>query len=146
MFYQFRVKENDKDFLRFLWWENNDTTSKPVDYRMKVHLFGAASSPGCANYGLKHLAQEHKEEFPMASCFIARNFYVDDGITSLPSQGEAVKLAKEARELCQRGGIRLHKFVSNNKDVTESIPESERSAGVTSLDLDLEESMERALG
>ena len=30
-------------------------------YRMKVHLFGAASSPGCANFGLKFLAEEHKE-------------------------------------------------------------------------------------
>lgn len=27
----------------------------------KVHLFGAASSLGCANYGLKYLAKSQKE-------------------------------------------------------------------------------------
>ena len=146
MFYQFQVTEEHRDYLRFLWWEGKDTKGKPVDYRMKVHLFGAASSPGCANYGLKHLAKEYKDDFPMASRFLARNFYVDDGITSLPSSEEAIHLTREAMELCQRGGIRLHKFVSNTKSVLESIPESERSVDVTSLDLNLEESMERALG
>ena len=56
MFHRFRVEEQDRNFLRFLWWEDGDTTRDILDYRMKVHLFGAASSPGCANYGLKHLA------------------------------------------------------------------------------------------
>ena len=30
---------------------------------MTVHLFGAGSSPGCANYGLKQIADDHEEEF-----------------------------------------------------------------------------------
>ena len=28
------------------------------EYRMKVHLFRAASSPGCANYGFKKAADD----------------------------------------------------------------------------------------
>ncbi|KAI3375257.1 hypothetical protein L3Q82_021764, partial [Scortum barcoo] len=35
---------------------NGNLQAKPSIYRMRVHLFGAASSPGCANFGLKHLA------------------------------------------------------------------------------------------
>ncbi|KAL1251812.1 hypothetical protein QQF64_019608 [Cirrhinus molitorella] len=53
MFHRFHVSQEDRDYLRFLWWENGDTRSEPKEYRMKVHLFGAASSPGCANYGMK---------------------------------------------------------------------------------------------
>ena len=30
---------------------------------MKVHLFGATSSPGCAIYGLKKLAKEYGTKF-----------------------------------------------------------------------------------
>ena len=73
------MEEQDRNFLRFLWWEDGDTTRDILDYRMKVHLFGAASSPGCANYGLKHLAGQYEAEYPVAAKFINRHFYVDDG-------------------------------------------------------------------
>lgn len=53
MFHQFVVHEADRDFLRLLWWEEGNLDAEPKEYRMKVHLFGAASSPKCANYGLK---------------------------------------------------------------------------------------------
>lgn len=52
MFHQFQVKEEDQDYLRFLWWDNGDFQSEPSVYRMRVHLFGVASSPGCATTAL----------------------------------------------------------------------------------------------
>ncbi|KAJ8347490.1 hypothetical protein AAFF_G00192870 [Aldrovandia affinis] len=63
--------------------------------------FGASSSPGCANFGLKYLARQHKDDYPSASAFIEKNFYVDDGLTSVPSIEEAKKLIVEAQELCK---------------------------------------------
>lgn len=58
MFHQFRVRAEDQDYLRFLWWDNGDFHSSPSVYRMRVHLFGAASSPACANFGLKYIAAQ----------------------------------------------------------------------------------------
>ena len=46
MFHQVRVAEQDRDLLRFLWWEDGDTSKEPIEFRMTVHLFGATSSPG----------------------------------------------------------------------------------------------------
>ncbi|XP_066499342.1 uncharacterized protein [Hoplias malabaricus] len=83
MFHRFHVSEEDRDYLRFLWWKGGATESEPKAYRMKVHLFGAASSPGCANYGMKYLATQNEKEYPLAADFIRKNFYVDDGIVSL---------------------------------------------------------------
>ena len=88
MFHQFRVDKKDRDYLRFFW--NDD------DYRMKVHLFGAASSPGCANYGLKQIAIGYEEDSPDAAFFIRKNFYVDNGLTSVKTADSAKKLIKEA--------------------------------------------------
>ena len=51
MFHQVRVNEEQGDLLHFLWLEDGDTTKDPHEYRMTVHLFGATSSPGCANFG-----------------------------------------------------------------------------------------------
>lgn len=81
MFHQFHMKREDQDYLRFLWWENGNLETIPSIYRMKVHLFGAASSPGCANFRLKHLAGQGQGQFSEDSIrFIQRNFYVDDGL------------------------------------------------------------------
>lgn len=99
MFHQFHVKTEDRDYLRFLWWDNGDLEPQPAVYRMKVHLFGAASSPGCANYGLKDIAAEGQGSFSEDSIkFIQGNFYVDDGLVSVSSETEANNLVKEARE------------------------------------------------
>lgn len=53
MFHQFKVNIEHRNFLRFLWWGDGGFDRSPEDYRMTVHLFGAVSSPGCANFGLK---------------------------------------------------------------------------------------------
>ncbi|XP_062848434.1 uncharacterized protein LOC134310729 [Trichomycterus rosablanca] len=147
MFHQFHVPIKDRDYLRFLWWTNGDTNTQPRDYRMKVHLFGAVSSPGCANYGLKQLAKDNSHLYPMGAQFIARDFYVDDGVTSVESAERAIELALEARELCANGGLRLHKFVSNSNVVLQSIPPSERATDTKTKNLTLNDmSLERALG
>ena len=40
MFHQVRVKPDDQDALRFLWWPRGNTNEPPRAYRMTVHLFG----------------------------------------------------------------------------------------------------------
>lgn len=92
---------------------------------MKVHIFGAASSSGCANFGLKYIANKNSHLCPLGSEFILRNFYVDEGVTSLEDTEMAIKVADEARKLCATGGLRLHKFMSNDGAVLNSIPASE---------------------
>nr|XP_055041009.1 uncharacterized protein LOC129428127 [Misgurnus anguillicaudatus] len=147
MFHQFHVDKADRDYLRFLWWRNGDVNSPPQTFRMRVHLFGASSSPGCANFGLKHLAKKGEHSHSLGSQFIMRDFYMDDGVSSVENAEKGIQLAQEARHLCSLGGLRLHKFVSNSKTVLESIPSSERATDVNTVDLSLvNEPLERALG
>ncbi|XP_076869830.1 uncharacterized protein LOC143521148 [Brachyhypopomus gauderio] len=147
MFHQFHVAKEHQDYLRFLWWDKGDLDSKPAVYRMKVHLFGAASSPGCSNFGLKHLASQGHGRFSEESIkFIQNGFYVDDGLTSVKSSAEAIHLVEESRALCRTGRLRLHKFVSNDKVVIASIP-PEECAQTRDLNMALGElHIERALG
>lgn len=70
VFHRFHVNPEDRDFLRFLWWKDRNTDTEPKEYRMRVHIFGAASSPGCANYGIKYLAREQEKDYPLAARFI----------------------------------------------------------------------------
>ncbi|KAJ8381206.1 hypothetical protein SKAU_G00019840, partial [Synaphobranchus kaupii] len=139
MFHRFHVDQEDRDYLRFMWWENGELNSEPKEYRMKVHLFGAASSPGCANYGMKYLASQHDKEYPLAANFIKESFYVDDGLVSVEHVDTAIRLVKEAQEVFAEGRLHLHKFISNNREVLESVPESERASGVRDVDLSHDE-------
>ena len=61
MFHSFYVNPDDRHYLRFLWFAN-DLTSPIVEYQMNVHLFGAASSPGVANFCLHQTAETHRQE------------------------------------------------------------------------------------
>ena len=40
MFYQVKVPDNQRSFLRYLWQNNNDLNGELVDYEIGVHVFG----------------------------------------------------------------------------------------------------------
>ena len=128
MFHQVHVSEEHRDLLRFLWWDQGDTTKEPTKYRMTVHLFGVTSSPDCANLALRTAADDGKDDLGVeAASFIKENFYIDDGLRSVPTVPEATKLIKNATEMCMRGSFKLHKFMSNSKEIVESIPVESRA-------------------
>ena len=147
MFHQFHVNLEDRDFFRFLWWENGDLDGDVIDCRMTVHLFGATSSPGCANFGIRSLASKYEQTHASAAAFIKRNFYVDDGITSVRTTAEAQTLITETRELCAKGNLNLHKFLSNNSDALIGLQQSKCASPERELNMDRENAAtERALG
>lgn len=148
MFHQVRVPAKDTNLLRFLWWPQGNHKQELEEYRMVVHLFGATSSPSCANFALRRCAENHQERFsPEASQTVMRNFYVDDCLKSVESEDKAVALIQEVRALCALGGFKVTKWISNSRTVLASVPEDERATGVKDLDLDKDLlPIERALG
>ena len=66
-----------------------------------------------------------------ASKTLQDNFYVDDLLKLLDNEKEAIKLIKDVKEMCASGGFKLTKFLSNSKEVSQSIDEADRRQGVT---------------
>lgn len=96
MFHQVHVSNKHVNFLRFLWWPGGDTAQALQEYRMKVHLFGAASSPSCANYALRRTADDNAGHFPPeVVSTVKNNFYVDDCLRSMASEEEARKMIQD---------------------------------------------------
>lgn len=95
MFYSFKVKQDHRNYLRFLWHKENCPGEEIIEYRMTVHVFGNSPSPAVAIYGLQRTAELGEAEYGTdAKEFVLRNFYVDDGITSVPSEKTAIDLLK----------------------------------------------------
>ena len=96
MFHNFAVNPEHRDFLRFLWFKDGDINQPIVEYRMNVHLFGAVSSPGVANFGLMATAKEGSLEFgENARDFLEQEFYVDDSLKSFANPEEAIATVKK---------------------------------------------------
>ncbi|XP_064621621.1 uncharacterized protein LOC135484228 [Lineus longissimus] len=137
MFHQVGVNVEHRNLLRFLWWEGGNLNNAPKEYRMTVHLFGATSSPGCANFALKRAASDHEAVYRKESAdFVRNDFYVDDGCSSKDGNPkDTVNMIEGAIGICNQGGFRLHKVMSSDKQVLAAIPPSERGKGIQTLDL-----------
>ncbi|XP_048011443.1 uncharacterized protein LOC125244827 [Megalobrama amblycephala] len=148
MFHQVRVANSDVNYLRFLWWPQGDFTQNPKEYRMLVHIFGAVSSPSCANFALQKTADDNELFYhPQVVNTIRESFYVDDCVKSVATEAEAVQLVKDLTALCNKGGFELTKWISNSRTVIASIPENQRAKEIRTLDLDKDHlPTERALG
>ena len=148
MFHQVRVPEGQRDFLRFLWWPDGDLTQDLEEYQTNVHLFGAVSSPSCSNFALRKAADDAEEIVGTETADVLRkNFYVDDCLRSEGKEDTAIERIGDVRHACAHGGFNLAKFVSNSKNVLESIPEEVRAPEVRSLELGSDYyPVERALG
>ena len=77
---------------------------------MTIHLFGRGSSPGCCNFGLKTAADNEQEFGFEPAKFLRKDFYVDDGLKSVPSTSDAKELICKTKEMCPHRGFNLHKF------------------------------------
>lgn len=59
---------------------------------------------------------EGEEYGSEARKFVERHFYVDNGLKSFPSEGEAISVLKATQDML----IKLHKITSNNTGVMKA--------------------------
>jgi hypothetical protein len=128
-FLQVNVPVEDTDSLRFLWWPDGDLNKSPEQYKMMRHIFGATDSPSCCNYVVKRTAQDNQNQFSQAAvAAVKREMYVDDFLKSVDmSPQEAMQLVQEVVELLGKGGFRITKLYSNNREILSAIPQDERA-------------------
>ncbi|XP_038077334.1 uncharacterized protein LOC119745182 [Patiria miniata] len=148
MFFQVRVPGEDRDCLRFFWWPNANLKEQPVAYRLKVHPFGAVSSPSCSSFALKQTVEDNVGDYGEASCdIVKRSFYVDDCLVSVGTEQEAAHLIQSTTALCKQGGFHLTKWVSNSHQVLQTVPIEERAKDIRELSMENQNlPNERALG
>ena len=113
---------------------------------MLVHIFGAMSSPCCANKAVHQTADDNEDQFyPDVTRTVCRNLYIDDVLKSVPNKGRAIWLKQQLIQLMKKGGFHLSKFSSNSRKFLAMLPEKERANPVLNLDVD-DLPIERALG
>ena len=119
MFHQVCVKPDDSNALCFLWWANGDLSSQPQEFMMTLHLFGGVSSPSCANFALRKMADDNQGFDSEIVNTVKRSFYVDDRLKSVKSEQDGISLTKNLTSLLKKVGFRLTTWLSNSREVID---------------------------
>lgn len=128
----------------FFWHHDNNPDNELLEYRMCVHVFGNCPSPAVATYGLRKCVTSDTNpgdsDINKIKDFIVRNFYVDDGLASFPTMGQAVSVVKGTQNaLLEGGNLRLHKIASNSDKVMAQFPAEDLAKGIEIFNLNNED-------
>ncbi|UYV71228.1 hypothetical protein LAZ67_8002292 [Cordylochernes scorpioides] len=121
-FLQIQVREEDREFLRFLWWKKDQKTLK--FYRHCRVFFGLTSSPFLLATTIKyHLSLPQFQDNRYAE-LLARSFYVDNCILSLSSTHDVKRITKESSDIMMQAKFELRDWMWNEPGITEQDPAS----------------------
>jgi hypothetical protein len=124
MYNQVYVPEKDRDYLRFLWFDDQD---RIIHYRMTRHLFGGVWCSSAASYALRHTVLDNVKLDPLIADTVMNAFYVDDCLKSVSTRNEALMVIHGTKALLSEAGFNLTKFVSNDAQILQHIPENDRA-------------------
>ena len=127
-FLQVAVPKDDSRCLRFLWREDPERRIELYEYTR--HVFGAKSSPTCANYALHQVAKDNAVNDENLVKAVQRNFYMDDFLKSVRTPQEAIEIYQKVRDILIKGGFKLTKWITSDEEVKSHIPETDRSKKV----------------
>ncbi len=147
MFHCFKVQPADRNYLRFLWFRENNPENEVTELCMNVHVFENSPSPAVAMYCLRSAALEGKNKFGRdALQFVEQDFYMDNGLKSLPSPEMAINLLKKTQDMLAGSNLKLNKLASNSKEVMRVFPFEDYANSLKELDLGVNSlSMQRSL-
>lgn len=127
------IKQEDRDMLRFLWFED-PFAKKPeiAEFRFNRLVFGLRPSPSILGATIKHHLRLYKQSEPEMAEMLERSLYVDDLITGTETDEEALVVYKKSKQIMAEGGFNLRKWNSNSRTLLRAIESVENSSGAQS--------------
>ena len=116
MYNQVRVPQDDRDALRFLWFEGDDI----LQLRMTSHLFGGVWCACVSSYALqKAVADEHCATD--VQCAVLKSFYVDDLLYSFDDKEGGARVINAIDTVMRDNGFQLSKFNANDGSLLSNL-------------------------
>ena len=111
MFRQFKLHQDDFDWLHILW--RNDPSEKLQHYRMTTVVYGTACAPYQANRALLQLAEDERALFPKGAHVLENHVYVDDALAGGDTLEDALDVRDQLINILNAAGMKLDKWSSN---------------------------------
>lgn len=128
-FLQVALSQEDRDALRFLWYETTPESGKDlpavVTWKMTRVPFGATSSPFLLAATLRHHLKRLQDEYPVTTGILRDHLYVDDLVTGADSTNEAILICDEAEGILEGAGMHLRKWKSNERQLIDHLKQKD---------------------
>nr|XP_043069443.1 uncharacterized protein LOC122322106 [Drosophila bipectinata] len=109
----------DSQFQR-IWWR--DKTGKLKEFRLTTVTFGTASAPYTAIRVIHQIAQDERENYPLAEKVLKREIYVDDVQSGHETTDGAIRVRNEVIAALRSAGMHLRKWAANHPALLSDIP------------------------
>jgi len=118
-FLQVGIREEDRDYTRFLWLQDPEDPSngKVNTYRFKRVLFGATSSPFLLQATIRYHFENYQPQFGVDTPSLIRNLYVDNLHGGASSEPDLLAFYKESIRGYNAAGLPLLEWISNNENL-----------------------------
>ena len=113
MFLQVAVPSDDSRCLQFLWREDPEQKREVYEYTLLV--FGAKSSPTCANYVLHQVAKYNAKDEENLVKAVQRNFYIDNFLKSVKTARKTIEIYQKVRQIFGKVGFDSTKWITAEK-------------------------------
>ncbi|GFR09534.1 uncharacterized protein TNCT_256701 [Trichonephila clavata] len=107
-FLQLTVKPEDRDYLRFLWWNTEDKSN--LEFFRHCRVVGGTSSPFLLNASIRHhlnSAEFQLESLQQTIEKLKKGFYVDNLTISVENQEELVKFKTQTKGIMKAATFEL---------------------------------------
>ena len=111
-FLQVRIREEDRDAMRFHWIADHETR-RVETLRFTRALFGLSSSPFLLGGVIRRHLENCRATYPEIVNEIEKSLYVDDLINGGPTVEAGRQVEETSTEIFAQGGFALHKWHSN---------------------------------
>lgn len=122
-FLQVRIKETDRDALRFHW--SPDANHEIETLRFTRALFGLTSSPFLLGGVIEHHLTSWESRKPEAVAELRKSLYVDDLVSGKTTVADAKTMKNDAIEIFNDATFTLHKWHSNKRELEEPTNDNE---------------------
>ncbi|XP_043067134.2 uncharacterized protein [Drosophila bipectinata] len=109
----------DSQFQR-IWWR--DKTGELKEFRLTTVTFGTASAPYTAIRVIHQIAQDERENYPLAEKVLKREIYVDDVQSGHETTDGAIRVRNEVIAALRSAGMHLRKWAANHPALLSDIP------------------------
>ena len=122
------IKPEDRDMLRFLWFDDPLAVKpKVVEYRFNRLVFGLRPSPSILGKTIAHHLSSYKQSEPEMFALLEKSLYVDDLLTGEENDEKGFRVYQKSKKLMAEGGFNLRKWNSNSRDLLKAIENCEIS-------------------
>ncbi|XP_075167836.1 uncharacterized protein LOC142239998 [Haematobia irritans] len=113
------------DYLQCILWRNSPQEKIQI-YKLNTVTYGTKPAAFLAIRAMHQLAADEEDSFPVGSKIVKRDFYVDDLISGGNSVEEVIEIRKQITELLKRGNFEIRKWCTNDSDVLDGVPATDR--------------------